>query len=122
MGLLRILTNILCTLGARPQLPHATDALARPDRASRSQRRCALSARRAARRSLMQDQRGSRAAQVPGHGIVGCHVQRGWDAGLAIGCSPVEGGKLRHFYLQVQEVRVSHPDAAWQSAGCLFVR
>jgi hypothetical protein len=24
MGLLRILTNSLCTLGARPQLPHVT--------------------------------------------------------------------------------------------------
>jgi hypothetical protein len=26
MGLLRILTNTLCTLGARPQLPHVTPA------------------------------------------------------------------------------------------------
>jgi hypothetical protein len=58
----------------------------------------------------MQDQRGSRAAQVPGHGIVGCHGQRGWDAGLAIGCSPPDGGILRRFYLQVQEVRVLHLD------------
>jgi hypothetical protein len=68
----------------------------------------------------MQDQRGSRAAQVPGHGIVGCHGQRGWDAGLAIGCSPADGGTLHRFYLQVQEVRVPHPDVARQSAGYLF--
>jgi hypothetical protein len=29
MGLLRILTNSLCTLGARPQLPHVTVSPAR---------------------------------------------------------------------------------------------
>jgi hypothetical protein len=69
----------------------------------------------------MQDQRGSRAAQVLGYGIVGCHGQRGWDAGLAIGCSPADGGKLRHFYLQMQDVRVPHPDVAWQSNGCFFL-